>query len=268
MFFHTQGIRLAYDDEGSGLPLVFLHAFPLNRSMWTPQVTALSTQFRTIAVDLRGHGESDAPLWSFPLDQYADDVAVLLDHLNISRAVLIGLSMGGYISLAFSRKYGSRLGALVLADTRAQADSPEGRTGRFHLAQTAYTQGTEAVANTMLPKLLGSTSLQRKSELLEYVRETIHHAPVSGILVDLMAMADRPDSVTHLRAITCPTLVVIGQEDVTTPLADAELMARDTPGARLAVIPAAGHLSNLEQPEVFNTLLREFVEGLPGTQGA
>ena len=129
MFFRTEGIRLAYDDRGTGLPLVFLHAFPLNRSMWAPQLAVLSQQFRTIAIDLRGHGESDAPLWHFTLEQYADDVRALLDHLAIPRAVLIGLSMGGYITLAFSRKYPERLEAMVLADTRAQADSQEARTG-------------------------------------------------------------------------------------------------------------------------------------------
>ncbi|MGC3974196.1 MAG: alpha/beta fold hydrolase [Nitrospira sp.] len=260
MFFQTQGIRLAYDDEGSGLPIVFLHAFPLNRSMWTPQIKALSTQFRTIAVDLRGHGESDAPLWSFSLDQYADDVAALLDHLNIPQAVLVGLSMGGYVSLAFSRTYGNRLIGLVLADTRAQADSPEGRTGRFHLAQIAYTQGTEAVANTMLPKLLGTTSLRNKPELVESIRRTIRHNPVSGILVNLMAMAERRDSVAHLSAILCPTLIVMGEEDHTTPLVDAQLLASHIPNARLAVIATAGHVSNCEQPELFNDLLRGFVE--------
>lgn len=268
MFVDVNGIRLAYDDQGTGVPLVFLHAFPLNRSMWAPQVATLSQQFRTIAIDLRGHGESDAPLWSFSLDQYADDVSALLDHLAIPRAILIGLSMGGYVALAFSKRYSRRLQALVLADTRAQADSAEGRAGRFQLAQTAYTKGTTAVAETMLPKLLGATSLQRNPALVEYVRETIRTTPVSGILVDLMAMADRPDSLTHLRTITCPTLVVIGQEDLTTPLADAELMAREIPDARLAVIPTAGHVSNREQPEVFNDLLRGFVEGLPKTQGA
>ena len=266
MFFQTQGIRLAYDDEGSGLPIVFLHAFPLNRSMWAPQVSALSTQFRTIAIDLRGHGESDAPLWSFSLDQYADDVAALLDHLNIPQAVLVGLSMGGYVSLAFSRTYGSRLLGLMLADTRAQADTRDGRTGRFHLTQTAYTQGTEAVANTMLPKLLGATSLKNKPELVNRIRGTIQQNPVSGILVDLMAMAARPDSVAHLSAISCPTLVVLGDEDHTTPLADAQVMASQIPNARLAVIPAAGHLSNCEQPGLFNELLRGFVEGL-GSHG-
>ncbi len=170
--------------------------------------------------------------------------------------------MGGYVGFAISRKYGNRLKGLVLADTRAQADSPEGRTGRFNLAQTAYGKGTDAVADIMLPKLLGATSLQQKPELVDYVRRTIRDTPVSGILVDLMAMANRPDSVAHLRALTCPTLVVVGQEDHTTPLADAQVMATEIPGARLAVIPAAGHLSNLEQPEVFNDLVRNFVEEL------
>jgi pimeloyl-ACP methyl ester carboxylesterase len=262
MFCDANGIRLAYDDQGTGLPLVFLHAFPLNRSMWAPQATALSKQFRTIMIDLRGHGESDAPLWNFSLDQYADDVCALLDHLAIPQAILVGLSMGGYVSLAFSKRYGNRLKALVLADTRAQADGPEGRIGRFRLAQTAYGQGTAAVAEIMLPKLLGSTSLERRADLVEGVRRAIHRTPVSGILVDLMAMAARPDSVAHLRTVTCPTLVVVGQEDYTTPLADAQLMAADIPHARLAVIPAAGHLSNLEQPDVFNDVVRGFVDEL------
>lgn len=262
MFCDANGIRLAYDDQGTGLPLVFLHAFPLNRSMWAPQVAVLSRRFRTIAPDLRGHGESDAPLWAFSLDHFADDVRALLDHLAIPQAVLVGLSMGGYVSLAFSRKYANRMKALVLADTRAQADSPDGRTGRFHLAQAAYGQGTRAVAETMLPKLLGSTSLRTKPDLVEWVRNTIYGTPVSGIVVDLMAMADRPDSVSHLRTITCPTLVVVGQEDAATPLTDAQLMAAEIPGARLSVIPAVGHLSNLEQPDIFNDLVGGFVEGM------
>jgi len=262
MFFQAQGIRLAYDDQGTGLPLVFLHAFPLNRSMWEPQIAVLSQQFRTIAIDLRGHGESDAPLWNFSLEHYADDVRALLDHLAISQAVLVGLSMGGYISLAFSRKYGNRLKGLILADTRAQADSPEGRTGRFHLAQTAVGHGSDAVADIMLPKLLGATSLQTNQKLVDYVRKTIRGTSVSGIVTDLMAMADRPDSVHQLGTITAPSLIVLGREDNTTPLADAQLMAERIPSARLAVIPAAGHLSNLEQPDVFNDVVTGFVGGL------
>jgi pimeloyl-ACP methyl ester carboxylesterase len=259
MFFRANGIQLAYDDHGTGLPLVFLHAFPLNRSMWAPQIAMLSAQFRTIAMDLRGHGESDAPLWNFSLEHYADDVRALLDHLAIPQAVLVGLSMGGYVSLAFSRKYGDRLRAVVLADTRAQADSPEGRMGRFHLAQTAVGHGSEAVADIMLPKLLGATALQTNQKLVAYVRKTIQATSVSGIVTDLMAMADRPDSVLQLGTLTAPSLIVVGQEDNTTPLADAQLMAERIPDARLAVIPAAGHLSNLEQPGAFNELVNRFV---------
>jgi 3-oxoadipate enol-lactonase len=263
MFFHSQGLRLAYDDQGSGLPLVFLHAFPLNRTMWAPQIAALSHHFRTIAMDFRGHGESDAPLWNFTLEQYADDVAALLDHLALAQAVLVGLSMGGYVSLAFARKYADRLKGLVLADTRAQADTQEARAGRFHLAQTAWKDGSPAVANTMLPKLLGATSRQANQELMAYVRKMILTTPVSGVITDLMAMADRPDSVRHLSVLSCPTLIVVGQEDNTTPLSDAQLMAERISGARLAIIPSAGHLSNLEQPKVFCDLLQDFasVEG-------
>ena len=174
MHFDHDGIKLAYEDRGAGLPVVFLHAFPVNRSMWEPQVTALSGRFRALTLDFRGHGESDAPLWNFSLDQYADDVQALLDHLAIPKAVLVGLSMGGYVSLAFYRKFRGRVKGLVLADTRAQADTAEGRKGRFNLAQTAYVKGASAVADTMLPKLLGSTSLQTKPDLVEQVRRMIH----------------------------------------------------------------------------------------------
>ncbi|HVG03056.1 MAG TPA: alpha/beta fold hydrolase, partial [Nitrospira sp.] len=169
---------------------------------------------------------------------------------------------GGYVSLAFSVKYAHRLKALVLADTRVQADTKESRTGRFHLAQTALKQGSRAVADIMIPKLLGATSRKTKQDLIDYVRNAILVTPVSGIITDLMAMADRPDSSSQLSVFSFPTLIVVGQEDHTTPLSDAQLMAERAFGARLAVIPAAGHLSNLEQPQVFNDLVRDFVEGI------
>jgi pimeloyl-ACP methyl ester carboxylesterase len=131
------GVLLAYSDQGTGLPIVFLHAFPLNRTMWAQQESALSSQFRIITIDLRGHGESDAPLWRYSLDQAADDVRELLDHLGVSQGVFVGLSMGGYILFAIYRKYAERVRGLVLADTRAQADTAEGREGRFQMAQVA-----------------------------------------------------------------------------------------------------------------------------------
>ena len=129
------GIQLGYTDQGEGTPLVFLHAFPLNRAMWEPQVRALSGTFRVITVDLRGHGDSDAVLWNFPLSLYAEDVHALLAHLHVSQPVLVGLSMGGYVLFAYYRQYAQRVRALVLADTRAQPDSEEGRQGRRGMAQ-------------------------------------------------------------------------------------------------------------------------------------
>ena len=256
------GISIGYGDRGTGTALIFLHAFPLNRTMWAPQEDILSRQYRVITMDLRGHGESDAPLWRFSLEQYADDVAGLLDRLSIQQAVLVGLSMGGYVGFAFYRKYADRVKALVLADTRAQADSEEGRTGRFNLAQTAFRKGPGAVADIMLPKLLGATSLKTRPDLAAHVRRIIEGNDVSGMIVDSMAMADRPDSLSLLPLITRPTLVIVGDQDHTTPPAEAEVIAQGIPAAKLAVIPGAGHLSNLEQPEQFNAIVGEFAARL------
>ena len=153
---HTQvnGITLAYNDWGVGPSIVFCHAFPLNRTMWAEQEKALSSQFRVVTIDLRGHGESDAPLWRYTLDRAADDVIGLLYHLSIRGAVFVGLSMGGYILFALYRKYADRVKGLVLADTRAQADTAEGKQARFQMAQTAYQNTPSAIADIMIPKLL------------------------------------------------------------------------------------------------------------------
>jgi pimeloyl-ACP methyl ester carboxylesterase len=258
----VNGITLAYSDQGTGLPIVFLHAFPLNRTMWAPQENALSSQFRIITIDLRGHGESDAPLWRYTLEQSADDVRVLLDHLSIRQAVFVGLSMGGYILFAFYRKYADRVNGLVLADTRAQADTPEGKHGRFLMAQTAYKEGPSAIADLMIPKLLSPMSIQTKLDLIQHVRAMIQGNQISGIAGDLMAMADRPDSLTLLSQITCPTQIIVGDLDQATPPSDAELLANRISNARLAIIPQAAHLANLEQPEAFNRIVASFASEL------
>lgn len=198
MLAQVNGMTLAFNDQGSGFPLVFLHAFPLNRSMWTEQENALSSQFRVMTIDLRGHGESDAPLWHYTLDQAADDVCGLLDHLSIKQAVFVGLSMGGYILFAFYRKYAERVKGMVLADTRAQADTEDGKRARFEMAQIAYKRGSSAIADIMIPKLLSPGTIQTRPELVQRVRGMIEGNQVSGIAGDLMAMAQRPDSVPFL----------------------------------------------------------------------
>lgn len=256
---HINGITLAFNDQGTGLPLVFLHAFPLNRTMWMEQENALSVRFRVITIDLRGHGESDAPLWHYSLNQAADDVRGLLDYLSIRQAVLVGLSMGGYILFAFYRKYAERVKGLVLADTRAQADTDEGKQARFEMAQIAYKQGAIAIADRMLPKLLSPATIEARPELVERVRTMIEGNHVSGIAGDLMAMAERPDSTPLLKQMTCPAQIIVGEQDLPTPPFDARLMADRIPNGHLAIIPGAAHLSNLEQPDLFNETVRSFV---------
>lgn len=257
-------IHLAYTDEGQGTPLVFLHAFPLSKLMWHPQIQALRDSYRIITLDFRGHGESDALLWNFTLDDYANDVIGLLDHLNISQSIFIGLSMGGYVLFSLYRNFPNRVKAMVLADTRAQEDSQESKTTRRLMAQHAYKEGTSALAEIMLPKLLTSLTIQQRPDVVDQVRAMILEAPVPGIIVDLMAMAGRPDSTNLLSTISCPTLIVVGEEDLPTPPEESSYMAERIPGARFSTISQAGHLSNLEQPAGFNRILQSFLTHLDG----
>ncbi|MBM4126149.1 MAG: alpha/beta fold hydrolase [Nitrospira sp.] len=268
MKVQVNGVTLAYSDRGAGVPLVFLHAFPLNRTMWASQEQALSSQFRVVTVDLRGHGESDAPLWRYTLDQAADDVRGVLDHLSIQQAVFVGLSMGGYILFAFYRKYADRVKGLVLADTKAQADTDEGKRARFEMAQVAYKKGPGAIADLMIPKLLSPASINANPELVRTVRAMIEGNQISGIAGDLMAMAERADSIPFLNQIACPTQIIVGERDHATPLSDAELMADRIPGARLSIIPGAAHLANMEQPDQFLEIVRAFAEDVAGKRVA
>ncbi len=256
---NINGITLAFNDQGTGLPLVFLHAFPLNRTMWADQENALSSQHRVVTIDLRGHGESDAPLWHYSLNQAADDVRALLDYLSIQQAVFVGLSMGGYILFALYRKYAERVKGLVLADTRAQADTDEGKQARFDMAQIAYKQGARAIADVMIPKLLSPATIQTRLELVQRVRAMIEGNQVSGIAGALMAMAERPDSIPLLTRMACPVQIIVGSLDLPTPPSDAKVMADKIINARLTIIPGAAHLSNLEQPDLFNETVHSFV---------
>jgi pimeloyl-ACP methyl ester carboxylesterase len=252
-------IELAWEDEGQGFPVVLLHAFPLNKNMWAEQKLALAHRYRLIAPDFRGHGESTVVEEDSTMEQLADDLRALLDELSLDKVVLGGLSMGGYASLAFYRKYGKRVAALILADTRATADTEEARQGRYELAAVAEKEGAAAVADRMLPKLLGETTHRAKPSVVDRVRQMIVSTPPQGIVGALRGLADRPDSTPLLPRIHCPVLVLVGSEDVLTPPAEAEAMARAIPQAELEIIPAAGHLSNLEQPEVFTRLLADFL---------
>ncbi len=254
------GVELAWEDAGQGAPVVLLHAFPLNRKMWAPQVRALAGGYRVITPDFRGHGESDAAAEDSTMERLAEDVRGVLDALGVQRVTLGGLSMGGYVAFAFYRRWPERVAALVLADTRASADTEEGRKARFETAGIAEREGSIAIAERMLPKLLAPTTHERHPEIVAAVREMILEASPGGIAGALRGMAARRASLDLLPQIKCPTLIVVGEQDVLTPPADSEAMAKEILNSRLVKIPDAGHLSNLEQPERFNQALLEFLQ--------
>jgi pimeloyl-ACP methyl ester carboxylesterase len=269
MKMHINSLALAYTDHGIGLPVIFLHAFPLNRQMWESEIQSLlaDQRYRLIALDWRGFGESEiasppGPPVISTMDQFADDVAGLMDALGIQQAVLCGLSMGGYAAFACARKYPERLHGLILADTRPGADAPEAAANREHVAHLAETQGPDAIADLQLPRLISDYTRQYYPEVEVRVRQLIDTATPQGIAAASRGMAVRSDSSFLLPTIACPTLVIVGAEDALTPPSIARDYAAQFPNARLVVIPYAGHLSNLEQPQTFIQTIRAFLQTL------
>ncbi len=246
-------VQLAYDDHGIGLPVIFLHAFPLNRRMWEAEMMALlgEARYRLVALDWRGFGESEITDGISTMGLFASDVAGLMDALGIQNAILCGLSMGGYAAFAFLRKYPQRVAGLILADTRPGVDTPEAQANRENIARIAETQGTGAIADLQVPRLLSEYTRQHHPEVELRVRQLIDEATPQGIAAASRGMVQRADSTELLAGITFPTLVIVGEQDALIPPAVTQDYASRIPGAQFAVIPQAGHLSNIEQPEAF-----------------
>jgi 3-oxoadipate enol-lactonase len=253
-------IQLAYTDTGLGQPVVLLHGYPFNRSLWNEQVNALSNSFRVITPDLRGMGESEATQGPATMNRMAQDVAALLDHLEISRAVVGGLSMGGYVVLAFYKQFPSRVRSLILADTRAQADTEEGKQTRFQQAEKARAEGMAGIADSMLPKLLTPETVSKRPDLVKRIRDMMLKTKPEGAAGALLGMAERDDQTSLLAQISVPTLILVGREDSITPVADSEKMHREIAGSRLVVIENAAHVSNLERTEQFNEEVTRFLQ--------
>ena len=252
------GIEIGYDDVGAGDPVVFLHGFPHHRGLWAPQLAALLGHARCIAPDLRGFGETTAAE-PYSMDRYADDLACLLDALRIEKVVVCGLSMGGYVALAFWRRHRGRVRALILADTKAGADSEEGRRKREEMIALARDRGSAAVADSMINGMVGKSTREKVPEIADSVHRMLESAPVDGVVGALRAMMSRPDSTPTLDTIDVPTLILVGEEDVLTPPKEAELLHRGIRGSRLEVISGAGHVSNLERPAAVNHVIGEFL---------
>jgi 3-oxoadipate enol-lactonase len=261
----ANGISISVHDEGTGTPLLFVHGFPLDHSMWHGQLDSLATDYRVIAPDLRGFGQSTVTEGVVTMETYADDLAALLDELGIDssqKIVLCGLSMGGYIAWQFHRKYKDRLLGLILCDTRAIADSPEAVANRKKLAATVLEHGTEPVAAAMMPKLFSAASNEYRQATVELTRQCLLATSPQGIAAASLGMAERPDVTADLPSIEVPALLIVGEDDQISTVEEMRGIAEAMPNADLLVIPEAGHMSPLENPELVNQAIRKFVSRL------
>jgi 3-oxoadipate enol-lactonase len=251
----TRG-RTAWLEAGRGWPLVLIHGFPLSAEMWRPQLERAPIGWRFVAPDLRGFGRSPLPDGPVTVDDYAADIGALLDALTIEDAVIGGLSLGGYVTFALHRQAPARFTRMILADTRATADTPHARNGRLALRRLLVEQGMGAVAAQLLPTLFspGVSPAVRAA-----ARAQIESAAPEAVDAAIGALIERPDSTPDLARVDCAALVVVGEEDAITPVADAEAMQRDLRRSTLTIVAGAGHLANLEQPEAFSRTLADFL---------
>ena len=250
-------------DVGQGSPILFVHGFPLDHTMWREQVAELSRDFRCVAPDLRGFGQSTVSEGKVTMERFADDLVELLDALAITEpVVLCGLSMGGYIAWQFARRHAARLRGLILCDTRAVPDSAEAAANRLKLAEDVIRTGSELVANAMLPKLLADRNASRIAELKDDLRRVILATDPRGIAAASRGMAERADARPWLSEIDCPTLVIVGEQDVISTPTEMSDIAAKLSQATFRVIAAAGHLAPLENPLPVNEAIRAFLAGL------
>jgi pimeloyl-ACP methyl ester carboxylesterase len=259
----VNGIQLAYVDQGAGRPLVLVHGFPLDHTMWHAQIDALSGDYRVIAPDLRGFGQSGVSEGTVSMQQFADDLAALLDALEVDEpVVLCGLSMGGYVAWQFWRRHSPRLGGLILCDTRAVGDTPEAAAARREMAERVLREGPAPLVAQMMPRLFAPSTAEEHPEVAESLRRVMMQTDPRGIAAAARGMAERPEMVSKLREIDCPVLVIVGELDVISTAEEMRGIAGAIPHARLVEIAGCGHMSPLERAAEVSTAMREFLEGL------
>jgi len=259
-YLRSEDADIAYEIRGNGPPVVLLHPFPCNHEFWNPAAAAFESNYRLILPDLRGHGDSGIGEGPALMQKYASDIARVLDAAGIGRAVFIGCSIGGYILFEFWRRFRARVTALAICDSRPQADNAEARANRLNAAAAVLEQGTEQFLDTMIPKLMGRTTVATRPDLVEGARAMMRKMSAEDISLVQQGMAARPDSVADLKSINVPTLIVTGEEDVLSTVADSELMRQNIAGSQLKVIPKAGHYAPWEQPEAVGKVLRQFLD--------
>ncbi len=260
--FRSDDAQLFYEVTGSGPDVVLLHPFPLNHHFWDGIVPLLSTRYRIILPDVRAHGDSDAGDGPVTMTKLADDLDHLCRELDITRATFVGVSIGGYTLFEFWRRYRERLSALVLANTRAGAETPEGRATRLQIADTVEHQGTSAFIDDLVPKLVSQSTQTNRPDIIDAAREMAKTMSPSDIAQVQRGMADRADSIPTLSVIQVPTLIIAGEDD-TVPLSELQLMHQRIAGSQFRVISNAGHYASMEHPAEFGRLLRTFLDPVP-----
>jgi len=264
MRYSAQGANIEFETEGprTGVPIIFIHGFPFAKAMWQPQVELLKKDFHVISYDVRGHGASDVGDGQYTVELFVDDVLGLLDHLKLSKVVCVGLSMGGYIALRAAERSPEKFRALVLCDTRSEADGNEGKIKRAGQARTVKADGMKKFAEGFLKAVFFEKSFETNQPAVDSIRAMIENSSPTAVAGTLIAMAARTDTTPSLYTIKVPTLILVGQHDTVTPPSASHAMKEKIPGAELHMIGKAGHMSNLENPEEFNAHLLAFLRKL------
>jgi pimeloyl-ACP methyl ester carboxylesterase len=254
--------EIFYEVLGNGPPVVLLHPFPANHELWLPAAQALTSRYRVILPDLRGHGDSGLGEGPATMAKHATDIVRVMDDAEVRRSPLVGNSIGGYAIFEFWRRNPERASALVLCNTKAQADTPDGRAGRLQAASEVMERGTEPFFESLLTKLMGATTHSTRPDLVDGALRMMRKMSPEDVAMVQRGMAERPDSVETLKTINVRTLIVTGDEDTVTGVAEAELMQRNIPGSEMKVISKAGHYSPWERPEEVGRMIRQFLDSV------
>jgi 3-oxoadipate enol-lactonase len=257
---HSSDADITYEVLGGGSPIVLLHPFPANHELWRPAAKALQSRYQLILPDLRGHGNSGVGEGPATMAKHAADLTRILAEENIDRAIFVGVSIGGYALFEFWRRHAARVRALVLCNTKAQADTAEARNARLQAAAEVLERDTESFFETIVKKLLAQTTLATRPDLVDGALRMMRKMSPEDVALVQRGMAERPDSVETLKTINVPTLIITGDEDTATGVPEAELMKRHIAGSEMKVVAKAGHYSPWEQPEEVGRLIRQFVD--------
>ena len=261
----ANGISVCYDESGSCLtPLIFIHGFPFDKTMWHPQMMALAKSTHVICYDIRGFGKSTADNETTSINLFADDLIKFMDILQIDKAIICGLSMGGYIALDALYRYNNRFAGIILCDTQCVADTTETKTKRYETIRQIEKNGLNDFAKAFVKNVFCESTFNTNFTLLETITQTILHTQKKTVLSTLAALAERWEKCSTLSEINIPTLIICGREDKVTPLIQSEMLHKSIKDSTLNIIEKAGHLSNLEQPEIFNSHLQVFISKLIG----